>query len=237
MLPDAIPLTARLQAAFRRRAERLPEDTQAALLLAAAESAGEPAIVIGAMGDSGPAARCARPGRACGAYRDRCRVAQLPASARTLRRPPFGHVRRTSTRSRCVGRSAWAPEHADLRVWHRSEATLTANEDIAAELEASAERSEMRGGHASAATAFERAARLSDTDQARGIPVPRQGPPPRPDSWLAPTISSAARSHLPVARNALVCSPSARSSRASPVPSRRPSPRCWMGSPPAGTHR
>ena len=60
------------------------------------------------------------------------------------------------------------PEHADRRIWHKSEATLTPDEEIAAELEASAERSELRGGHASAATAFERAARLSDTEQARG---------------------------------------------------------------------
>ena len=43
-------------------------------------------------------------------------------------------------------------------------ATIGADEEIAAELEASAERSELRGGHASAATAFERAARLSETE-------------------------------------------------------------------------
>ena len=52
-VPDAIPLTARLQAAFRRRVEQLPESTRAALLLAAAESGGGSAIVLSAMGATG----------------------------------------------------------------------------------------------------------------------------------------------------------------------------------------
>ena len=45
-LPDAIPLNSRLQAAFSQRVQRLPDSTQAALLLAAAEADGEPAIVL-----------------------------------------------------------------------------------------------------------------------------------------------------------------------------------------------
>ncbi len=168
MLPDAIPLTARLQAAFRRRAERLPEDTQAALLLAAAESAGEPAIVIGAMGAAGLPRDALDPAERAG-------LIEIDAESLNFRHPLVRSAVHDSAtfaaRQRAhaaLAEACWAPEHADLRVWHRSEATLTANEDIAAELEASAERSEMRGGHASAATAFERAARLSDTDQARG---------------------------------------------------------------------
>ena len=72
------------------------------------------------------------------------------------------------------------PEHADRRVWHRSVATIGADEEIAAELEASAERSELRGGHASAATAFERAARLSEpVRREAGGSVPRPEPPSR----------------------------------------------------------
>ena len=41
LLPDALPLTARLRVAFLRRIKRLPESTQAAVLIAAAENAGE----------------------------------------------------------------------------------------------------------------------------------------------------------------------------------------------------
>jgi DNA-binding CsgD family transcriptional regulator len=57
-------------------------------------------------------------------------------------------------------------EHADRRVWHQALATLTGDEEVAAALEASARRSRARAAHASAATAFLRAAELS-TDQER----------------------------------------------------------------------
>ena len=59
-------------------------------------------------------------------------------------------------------------EHADRRLWHLAVATLAADEEIADGLEAAAERSRLRGGHASAATALERAASLSETESARG---------------------------------------------------------------------
>ncbi len=58
--------------------------------------------------------------------------------------------------------------YADRRLWHLARATLSADEAIAADLATSAERSRRRGGHSSAATAFERAARLSETDVSRG---------------------------------------------------------------------
>jgi hypothetical protein len=48
-LPDALPLTPRLQNGFRRRIERLPEAARLALLIAATDSRGELATVLGAM--------------------------------------------------------------------------------------------------------------------------------------------------------------------------------------------
>ena len=58
LLPDAIPLNSRLQAAFSQRVERLPNSTQGALLLAAAEADGEPAIVLRAAAALGLAPEC-----------------------------------------------------------------------------------------------------------------------------------------------------------------------------------
>jgi tetratricopeptide (TPR) repeat protein len=58
-------------------------------------------------------------------------------------------------------------EHADRRVWHQAMATLTADEEVAAALEASARRSQVRGAHSSAVTAFVRAAELSTDPQRR----------------------------------------------------------------------
>jgi ATP/maltotriose-dependent transcriptional regulator MalT len=58
-------------------------------------------------------------------------------------------------------------EHTDRRVWHQAMATLDADEEVAAALEASARRSEARAAQASAATAFLRAAELSSDDGRR----------------------------------------------------------------------
>ena len=81
-------------------------------------------------------------------------------------------------------------EHADRRVWHHALATLTADENVAAALEAAARRSQLRGGHASAATAFERAAELSDAEPSRsqrlvdaGWAALAAGQPERAASW------------------------------------------------------
>jgi tetratricopeptide (TPR) repeat protein len=52
-------------------------------------------------------------------------------------------------------------ENTDRRVWHQAMATLTADEEVAAALEASARRAQLRAAHSSAVTAFIRAAGLS----------------------------------------------------------------------------
>ncbi|HET7012473.1 MAG TPA: hypothetical protein VFI65_01085, partial [Streptosporangiaceae bacterium] len=58
-------------------------------------------------------------------------------------------------------------EHLDRRVWHQAMATLAADEEVAAALEASARRAQLRAGHASAVTAFLRAAELSSDEDRR----------------------------------------------------------------------
>ncbi|GIJ73644.1 AAA family ATPase [Virgisporangium ochraceum] len=56
---------------------------------------------------------------------------------------------------------------ADRRAWHLADGALGADEPVAAMLDALAERSRRRGGHATAVAALERAAQLSDTNAAR----------------------------------------------------------------------
>ena len=52
-LPEALPLTARLRSAFTQQLKRLPASTQAALLIAAAESGGEPRVIRRALAVAG----------------------------------------------------------------------------------------------------------------------------------------------------------------------------------------
>ena len=77
---------------------------------------------------------------------------------------PLGQRRRTHA---ALAVALADEQHAERAVWHRASATLTADGDIAADLEASGQRSQLRGGHASAATAFERAATLSEDTPSR----------------------------------------------------------------------
>jgi DNA-binding CsgD family transcriptional regulator len=166
-LPDAIPLTARLQSAFQRRVEGMPEDTRGALLLAAADGVGELQVLFEAireLGLSGDAFDAAEQEGLVVISGEQLSFRHPLVRSAVYESAPFADRRRAHA---ALASACSAETQADRRVWHRAIATMTADEEIAAELEASAERSRMRGGHASAATAYERAAKLSPTDSAR----------------------------------------------------------------------
>ena len=167
-MPDAIPLSSRLQLAFRQQIERLPRDTRSALLLAAADDGGELGGILAA------AAALDLPEDALDAA-ERAGLIETDDARLTFRHPLIRsavyEAATSGERRRAHGALAEAcrgDEYADRRLWHLAVATLAADEEIADRLEAAAERSRLRGGHASAATAFERAASLSESESARG---------------------------------------------------------------------
>ena len=166
-LPDAIPLTARLQSAFQRRVEGMPEDTRAALLLAAADGGGELQVLFQAAGElglSGDALDAAEQGGLVVIAGERLSFRHPLVRSAVYESATFNDRRRAHA---ALAAACSNEMQTDRRVWHQAIATLTPDERIAAELEASAERFRARGGHASAATAYERAAKLSQTEPAR----------------------------------------------------------------------
>jgi DNA-binding CsgD family transcriptional regulator len=154
------PLPRRIEESFRRRVERLPAESQRLLLLAAAEPIGDPTLLLRAADRLGIEAGAAGPAE------DAC---LLSLGARVTFRHPLlrSAIYRAASaeaRRRAHGALAAATDPAtdpDRRAWHRAHATITPDEDVAAELERSADRARARGGLAAAAAFLERAARLT----------------------------------------------------------------------------
>ena len=167
-LPDAVPLTPRLEEVFRQRIARLPGASQTALLIAATDKTGDVATVLGAMAGLRLPAEVLDPAERAGLIH----IADQVISFRhPLVRSALYQGATLSQRQQAhtaLAAALTGDEHADRRVWHQAMATLTGDEEVAAALEASARRAGLRAAHASAATAFLRAAELS-TDQAHRI--------------------------------------------------------------------
>jgi DNA-binding CsgD family transcriptional regulator len=167
-LPGAIPLTPRLQAVFRQRVERLPEASQKVLLILAADDTGDVATVVRAAAQMNLPADALDPAETA----DLIRTSNGGVTFRhPLVRSALYDGATMSQRQRVHAALAAVldgDEHADRRVWHQAMATLGADEEVAAALEASARRSQLRAAHSSAASAFLRAVELS-TDHDRRV--------------------------------------------------------------------
>lgn len=158
-IAPALPLTERLERAFSARGAALPESAQSALLVAAlddsnalTETLAATAILLGApvgIEVLYPAVegRLIDIGSGTVTFRHPLVRSALVAAA--------GDEQRRRTHLALAELLAESP---DRQVWHRAAGTAGADEEVAAELEAAAERSRHRGG---AVAALERAAALS----------------------------------------------------------------------------
>jgi DNA-binding NarL/FixJ family response regulator len=159
-LPDALALPGRIEESFRRRLEVLPVQTQRLLLVAAAEPVGEPVLVWQAAERLGIGPDAAAPAIAAG-------LLELGAHVRFRHPLVRSAVYRAATpqdRRRAHQALAEVTDPAldpDRRAWHRAHAASGPDEDVAAELERSADRAQARGGVAAAAAFLERAAALT----------------------------------------------------------------------------
>jgi DNA-binding CsgD family transcriptional regulator len=149
-----------IEDSFRRRLEVLPTATQRLMLVAAAEPTGEPVLVWRAAERLGIGAEAAAPAADAGLLTIGERV--------TFRHPLVRSAvyRAASPPDRRAAHQALAgatDPHADpdRRAWHRAQATLGPDEEVASELERSASRAQARGGVAAAAAFLERSAALT----------------------------------------------------------------------------
>jgi DNA-binding CsgD family transcriptional regulator len=158
--PGVAGLPGRIEDSFRRRLDVLPAATQRLMLVAAAEPAGEPALVWRAAERLGIGAEAVAPAADAGL---------LVIGERVTFRHPLvrsAAYRAASPQEQRAAHQALADAtdpraDPDRRAWHRAQARLGPDEDVASELERSAGRAQARGGLAAAAAFLERAAALT----------------------------------------------------------------------------
>ncbi len=168
LAPEGAPVlvSTRLSAAYLRRASALDDDTRKSLLLAAAS-------------DSGDLLLLSRAARIVGVDLEVLLAAETAGLVTVaFGRVEFQHplIRSAVYSDATVGArreahralAAVLPDRdLDRRAWHLAAAAVGSDETAAIALEQAALHSLERGGYASAAAAFERAARLTDDAQRR----------------------------------------------------------------------
>jgi AAA ATPase domain len=171
-----LPVTRRVQDLLAAQVRRLGEPACLLLLLAAAETTGDLELVL-------EAARDLDVGVDALAAAERARLVTVEQTRLVFRHPLVRaaayHGAPLATRQaahRALARALdGAPDRApgrqddlaERRAWHLAAATSGRDEQVAAELERTAERSRHRGGYAAVCAAYERAAQLTPDQQVR----------------------------------------------------------------------
>jgi DNA-binding CsgD family transcriptional regulator len=164
-LPGSV--SGRIEHSFLRRLAGLPADTRLLLLLAAAEPVGDPMLVW-------RAADLLRIGREAAERAQSAGLLEIGTRVRfrhPLVRSAIYGAASPEDRRRVHGALAEATDpdvDPDRRAWHRAHATADPDEDVACELERSADRAQRRGGLAAAAAFLVRAAALTPDQSRRG---------------------------------------------------------------------
>ncbi|MEO6089801.1 MAG: LuxR C-terminal-related transcriptional regulator, partial [Umezawaea sp.] len=163
---SSTPLVSRVEEGFQRRIAALPPDTRRVLLTAAVEPTGDVPLLWRALEKMGVGLDAAAPAA----------IAGLVEIGTTVR---FRHPLVRSAGRRCAEPAELREVHRalaevtdpqqdpDRRAWHRAHAALGPDEEVAGELERSADRALARGGRAAAAAFLERAAELSPDPKQR----------------------------------------------------------------------
>ena len=166
-VPDHLPLAARIEQSFLRRLESLRGETRRLLLAAAAEPVGDVALLWRAAERLGLGPDAAEPAQTAG-------LIELGGRVR-LRHPLvrsaiYGAAAVPDRREvhRALAEATDPAADPDRRTWHLAQAVGGPDEEVASELERSADRAQGRGGVAAVAAFLERAAELTPDPARRG---------------------------------------------------------------------
>ena len=162
-----LPAATTVEQVYLERVRGLPPAVQAVLLLAAAEETGARATVERAAEHAGLDVADLSAAESAG-------LLQVDAGQIVFRHPLVrsavyrgaGFAERERAH-RVIADTLSEPADADRRAWHRAAATVGTDEDVADELERTAERARLRSGYGAASAALERAAALTAHPESR----------------------------------------------------------------------
>ncbi|WP_169811183.1 AAA family ATPase, partial [Nocardia amamiensis] len=166
--PEPLPLPDRLQQAYQSQIAGLPDSARLALLVAAAEDSGDLSLVVRVLAELGSTAEALAVAEQSGMLTV---AGQSITFHHPLKRAAAYRTAPFTKRLTVHAAIATLTDQPDLRAWHLAAAATGPDETAAAALEAAARRAHCRTGTATAATALERAARLSPdpADRARRL--------------------------------------------------------------------
>ncbi|GGS99358.1 LuxR family transcriptional regulator [Streptomyces tanashiensis] len=164
-----LPASWRVRRIFDERIRALPAPTRLLLTAAAADDTGDVALLVAAGERLGVAARDLGPAEAADLVRvSGRRLGFRHPLARAAAYQGAVLVERTAAH-RALAEAASAAGDMGRRAWHLAAATVGYDEEVAAELERSAELFRSRGGRAAVAAAYRRSARLTEDQAARSL--------------------------------------------------------------------
>ncbi len=165
--PDIRPVAGQIEQHFQAQIRSLPDDTQRLLLLAAAEPVGDPTLLLAAAQLLGLPAAALAPAEEAGLVETGARVRFRHPLVRSAVYRAAPHSQRRQAH-RALAEATDPAHDPDRRAWHGAYAAAAPDESVAAELEHSAGRAQLRGGTAAAAAFLRRATELTPDPALRG---------------------------------------------------------------------
>jgi DNA-binding CsgD family transcriptional regulator len=156
----AASLHSEIEESFQRRLAALPRDTRLLFLIAASDPTGDASLVWRAAHRLGIDESAARAAESSGLIAFRPGVAFRHPLVRSAIYLAADAAERSEVH-RSLAEATDPETDPDRRAWHRAQAAVMPDEDIAADLEGSAARAQARGGFAAAAAFLERSAALT----------------------------------------------------------------------------